>query len=136
MYIFGESKSTPSVTSARVQRWALIYSAYRTDNLRNIFLRNTFATFGLPEILVIDNGTNFSSTELEEFLKSVGIWHSRTAPYHPAFNSLAEHAALSFKLGIKELTMGLLEAQVAKSLLTYTEPPPDNNTTTLRFAAR
>ena len=62
MYIFGESKSIPSVASARVQRWALILSAYRTDNLRNIFLRNTFATFGPPEILVIDNGTNFSSS--------------------------------------------------------------------------
>ena len=40
-------------------------------------LRNTFATFGLPEVLVTDNGSNFTSTEFEEFLKSNGISHER-----------------------------------------------------------
>ena len=35
-------------------------------------LRNTFTTFGLPEILVTDNGTNFTSKEFDEFLKSNG----------------------------------------------------------------
>ena len=32
-------------------------------------LRTTFATHGLPEVLVSDNGLTFVSTEFEEFLE-------------------------------------------------------------------
>ena len=86
-------------------------------------LRNTFATFGLSEILVTDNGSNFTSAEFEEFLKSNGIRHTRTAPYHPASNGLAERAVQSFKLGMKKLTVGSLEARVARFLFTYRITP-------------
>ena len=67
-------------------------------------LRNTFATFGLPEILVTDNGTNFTSTKFEKFLKSNRIRHVRTVPYHPATTGMAERAVQSFKIGMKKLT--------------------------------
>ena len=72
-------------------------------------MRSSFATFGLPEILVTDNRTNFTSAEFKEFLKANGMWHTRTALYHPASNSLAEHAVQSFKLGMKKITAGSLE---------------------------
>ena len=86
-------------------------------------LRNTFATFGLPEILVTENGTNFTSTEFEEFLKSNGIRHVRTVPYHLASNGMAEPAVQSFKMGMKKLTTGSLEARVARFLFTYRITP-------------
>ena len=69
-------------------------------------LRNTFAMFGLPEILVTDNGTNFTSAEFEEFLKSNGIRHTRTA----YITRLPECAVQSFKLAMKKFSMGSLEA--------------------------
>ena len=86
-------------------------------------LRHTFATFDLPEILVTDNGTNFTSVEFEEFLKSNGIQHVKTAPYHLATNGLAERAVQSFKLGMKKLTSGTLEARLARFLFTYRITP-------------
>ena len=55
-------------------------------------MRSTFASFGIPEILVTDNGSNFTSSEFEEFLKSNGIRPVKTALYHPASNGLAERA--------------------------------------------
>ena len=62
------------------------------------------------------------ATEFEEFLKSNGIRHTRT-PYHPTFNGLAERAVQSFKLGMKKLTTGSLEARVARLLFTYRITP-------------
>ena len=49
-------------------------------------LRVTFATRGIPVTVVTDNGTNFTSREFENFMKSNGIAHVKTAPYHPASN--------------------------------------------------
>ena len=45
-------------------------------------LRLTFTTHGLPDIIVSDNGANFTSEEFAAFMKSNGIKHVRTAPYH------------------------------------------------------
>ena len=55
-------------------------------------LRQLFSTHGLPDIIVSDNASNFVSTEFFEFLKSNGIRHVTSAPYHPATNGLAENA--------------------------------------------
>ena len=82
-------------------------------------MRSTFATFGIPEILVTDNGSNFTSSEFEEFLKANGIHHIKTAPYHPASNGLAEQAVQTFKSEMKKLTIGSLETRVARFLFTY-----------------
>ena len=53
-------------------------------------LRILFATFGVPESIVSDNGPQFTGTEFEEFCKKNGICHVCIAPYHPASNGLAE----------------------------------------------
>ena len=82
-------------------------------------MRSFFATLGLPEILVTDNWTNFTNAEFKEFFKANGIRHTRTAPYHPASDGLAERAVQSFKLGMKNITAGSLETQVARFLFSY-----------------
>ena len=65
-------------------------------------LRIAFATHSVPEIVVTDNGSNFTSEELEDFLKQNGIRHIRTPPYHPASNGLAERVVQTFKEGMKK----------------------------------
>lgn len=62
-----------------------------------------FATWGLPVILVSDNGPSLVSDEFELFLKGLGIFHVRTAPYHPASNGAAENAVKTFKKHFKLL---------------------------------
>lgn len=46
--------------------------------------REIFTTFGLPRVLVSDNGRSFISSEFQNFLKENGIIHKRTAPYNPS----------------------------------------------------
>ncbi len=60
-------------------------------------MRSPFATHGLPELLVTDNGSVFTSAEFGEFMDRNGIQHVKTAPYHPSSNGLAEWAVPSRK---------------------------------------
>ena len=53
-------------------------------------LRKWFAMNGLSHIIVSDNGPSFASSEFGEFLKSNGVRHMFTAPYHPSSNGQAE----------------------------------------------
>lgn len=82
-----------------------------------------FATHGLPEQCVTDNGPCFSSVEFKDFMESNGIKHSRVAPYHPASNGQAENAVQIFKNGMKKITEGTVEARVAKFLFHYRRTP-------------
>ena len=46
-------------------------------------LRRIFATHGLPEMLVSDNGTAFTSDEFKQFLQMNGIQQVNSAEQHP-----------------------------------------------------
>ena len=49
-------------------------------------LRTTFATFGIPETVVSDNGTCFVSEVFQTFMSRNGIRHIKVAPKHTASN--------------------------------------------------
>ena len=86
-------------------------------------LRIIFATHGLPEVLVTDNGRNFTSAEFAEFCKKNCVKHVRTAPYHPASNGLAERAVQVVKEGIKKMKSGDLTVKCARFLFHYRNTP-------------
>lgn len=64
-------------------------------------LREIFARFGLPETIVSDNGTQFTSSLFQKFVKLNKIKHITSAPGHPATNGAAENSVKSFKNGLK-----------------------------------
>ena len=90
-------------------------------------LRSVFARFGIPSTVVTDNGTCFVSAEFQAFLKSNGIYHVTSAPYHPASNGLAERAVQIIKQGLKKETKGDIHTRLAKVLFSYRITP--QNTT-------
>ena len=67
-------------------------------------------------MVVTDKGSNFVSKEFEAFLKQNGIYHIKTAPFHPSSNGLAERAVHTFKEGMKKLKDGSLETRVSRFL--------------------
>ena len=86
------------------------------------FLRGIFATHGIPEQLVSDNGSAFCSDEFKSFTLCNGIKHSRTAPYHPSSNGLAERSVQTFKEALTKST-GDLETRLARFLFAYRITP-------------
>ena len=50
-------------------KWMDVHIMHRTTSAATIMkLREIFATYGLPETIVSDNGPNFTSTEFKNFL--------------------------------------------------------------------
>ena len=73
--------------------------------------------FGLPEVIVTDNGPCFMSEEFETFLVNNSIKHIISSSYHPATNGLAERAVQIVKKGLKNEMAGTIETRLAKKIL-------------------
>ncbi|XP_046868366.1 uncharacterized protein K02A2.6-like [Drosophila willistoni] len=66
-------------------------------------LRQLFATHGLPDQLVSDNGTAFTSEEFKSFLHNNLIRHIRSALFQPTTNGQAERMVQTTKNYLKVL---------------------------------
>ena len=86
-------------------------------------LREIFATHGLPQTVVSDNGTNFTSAEFQQFMNHNGIKHVKVSPYHPASNGQADRAVRLFKEGIEKIEGGSLKTKLSRFLLKYRVTP-------------
>lgn len=64
-------------------------------------LRTVFTRFGVPEVLVSDNGKEFKSNELNHWLQLNGIRKMESPVYSPWSNGTAERAVQTVKNGLK-----------------------------------
>ena len=85
-------------------------------------LRQTFAFTGLPNTIVSDNGSCFTSEEFGTFFRANGIKHIRCSPYHPSSNGAAERAVQTVKAGLKK-TKSHLEDRLYTFLARYRVTP-------------
>ena len=86
-------------------------------------LRKIFSTHGIPEKLVSDNGSVFTSQEFTNFVKLNGIDHIKTAPYHPSSNGLAERAVQVLKKGLSLAKQETLSYRLTQVLFSYRITP-------------
>ena len=86
-------------------------------------LYQMFATRGIPETIVTDNGSVFTSKEFNDFTDMNGIKHLTTAPYHPASNGLSKRAVQTLKTRLKKMTVGNIEDKLARFLFQYRITP-------------
>ena len=88
-------------------------------------LKTMFARFGIPEILVTDNGPQFSSNEFQVFASSWSFNHVTTSPRYPQSNGKAENAVRTIKrLFEKCKETGVSEFQ---GLLDWRNTPSEGN---------
>ena len=105
-------------------KWLEVEIVPSTSSLCTIKkLRSIFATHGIPEVIVSDNGSGFTSSEFREFVSRNGIRHLTTAPYHPSSNGLAERAVQVLKEGLKQCTTGDIETRLGRVLFHYLTTP-------------
>ena len=88
-------------------------------------LRDLFARYGLPRQVVSDNGPQFVSEEFKDFMRTNGIKHMRSAPYHPASNGAAERMVQTLKQALKSSIQAGRPFELALSsvLLSYRVTP-------------
>ncbi|MFH4981289.1 hypothetical protein AB6A40_007998, partial [Gnathostoma spinigerum] len=87
-------------------------------------LRQLFAQFGMPEVIVSDNGTQFTSTQFADFCKRNGIEHIFSPPYHPQSNGQAERFVDTFKRTMSKLRGEETTAEALQTfLLSYRTTP-------------
>ena len=141
IYSFHPHRSVPQMASACIQHWSLILGAYsydihyrpgkdhgNADSLSRLPLPDypkqvpcsswrcyphIFSIFGLPQVIVLDNATVFTSAEFQKFADENGITHQKATPY-----GLAEKAVQTFKEMIKKLS-GPLETRLSQFLFAY-----------------
>ena len=82
-------------------------------------LRILFATHGIPDSIVSDNGSPFTSAEMKEFLTANGVRHITSSPYHPSSNGLAERAVQTCKSAVKKMSGNSLQIKLQRFLLNY-----------------
>ena len=86
-------------------------------------LRGMFATHEIPDVVVSDNGTVFTSDEFGTFMRHNGIRHVKSAPYYPSTNGLAERAIQTLKESLKKSKTGSLETRISCFLFKYRTTP-------------
>ena len=107
-------------------KWPEVIQMSSTTSSKTIdVLRTLFARYGLPEQVVSDNGPQFTSDGFAQFMKTNGVKHIRTAPYHPSSNGQAERFVQTFKRAMKagETDEPSLSTRLSQFLLTYRSTP-------------
>ena len=73
-------------------------------------MKAIFVRYGIPDVLVTDNGPLFASAEFAVFAKTWMFKHTTSSPYHPQSNGKAKNAVKTVKrLFTKSKESGQLE---------------------------
>ena len=108
----------PLPRTRRGNRFILVVSDYATRYPEAVPLRNItapkvaevlidlFSRHGVPEEILTDQGTNFTSALLGELYRLIGVKALRTSPYHPQTDGLVERFNCTLKSMLRKTLEG------------------------------
>ena len=103
MDLFELSGKTYLIIIDYYSRWIEVVHLQNTSSSSVIdHCKSVFARFGIPEIVVSDNGPQFSSKDFLNFSKYYDFTHVTSSPYHPQGNGEAERAVGTVKNLLKK----------------------------------
>lgn len=105
-------------------KWLEVYPINSTSATNTIdILREVFARFGMPKMVISDNGPPFPSDELTNFLRKNGINTRFSAAYHPNSNGQVERYVRTFKEAMDAEPQTPIRTRIARFLLSYRRAP-------------
>ncbi|GFV72166.1 uncharacterized protein K02A2.6 [Trichonephila clavipes] len=109
-------------------KWLEVYPMKVTTTKKTIeCLRDSFARFGLPRVLVSDNGSQFTSYEFQRFMHKNGVRHKTSAPFKPSSNGQAERYVATLKQSLRAMHKyeGTIQQKLSTFLMQYRKAPND-----------
>jgi transposase InsO family protein len=101
----GHGPCWPIATLARGNKFVVVAIEYFTrwieakplaiitlESIRKIFWQNIIYRFGVPRILMVDDGKQFDSEKFKEFCKTIGTTVAFASVYHLESNGVVERA--------------------------------------------
>lgn len=87
----------------RFSRWpeAIPLTDISAETCAKALFQEWISRFGVPKIIVTDQGRQFESCLFKELSKFLGFKHNRTTPYHPQSNGFLERWHRTLKTAIK-----------------------------------
>jgi hypothetical protein len=73
----------------------------QAEDVAEIIVNNWIMTFGIPESILTDGGTNYRSSLMEAVYEYMDIKCLRTTPFHPQCNGLSEKTVQTTKAMIR-----------------------------------
>ena len=107
-------------------KWLEVFNVPSANSIQTIEkFRVAFCTHGLPETLVSDNCSAFTSEEFTEFLKRNNVAHTLSATYHPSSIAPAERTVQTFKsfLEKQEGVKVSVDSLICRFLFSYRNTP-------------
>ena len=89
------------------------------QNVKNFVWKNIVCQFGVPRVLVSDNGRQFDNTPFRDFYEQLGIKNHYSSPSHPQANGHVEVANRSLLKIIKTRFEGQKEYDQMNYLVSF-----------------
>ena len=105
-------------------KWMDVKLMRKTDTASTIkCLKHWFSIYGLPNQLISDNGSQFTSQEFNEYMKLAGINHMCVAAYHHSSNGQVERYVQIVKKGLKCNPTTLVQENLEEVLTGHRSTP-------------
>nr|CAH67541.1 H0425E08.9 [Oryza sativa]CAH67733.1 H0522A01.4 [Oryza sativa] len=91
-------------------KWPEAYPVIKIDKHSALkFIRGITARFGVPNRIITDNGTQFTSELFGDYCEDMGIKLCFASPAHPRCNGQVERANMEILKGLKTKTFNILK---------------------------